>query len=172
MKKILAFALALTLILSLGVSAFAEGESPSKDSSSGTTSSALPVTKGLANDGSGMAVCNASDDVIDTVPSSKVVRIGVGQAGILAAESKDALIKAFGEVKSVTDKLVMYLFWLNTNGYTAPEGFKYYKLPFTCAGENVKVTVNGKDMEVVHEDGASYFAKLTELGVVCITCDK
>ena len=170
MKKILAFALALTLILSLGVSAFAA--SPTPTTTSETTTSALPVTKGLASDGSGLAVCNASDDVIDTVPSSKVVRIGVGQAGILAAESKDALIKAFGEAKSVTDKLVMYLFWLNTNGYTEPDGFKYYKLPFICSGENVKVTVNGKDMEVVHEDGASYFAKLTELGVVCITCDK
>ncbi len=64
-----------------------------------------------------------------------------------------------------------YFFWLDVKGgYEIPAG-DYIRYDFTCQGENVQLQVNGKDMEVVHVDGADYYAKLTELGAVSILCD-
>ena len=51
------------------------------------------------------------------------------------------------------------------------DGFGYAKYTFGSRGQNVTVTVNGKDMEVVKLGHGQYYAKLTEFGIVSIISD-
>ena len=170
MKRVLAFVLMLALVLSCGVVAFAADtayKSPNKTSTGGGTgTAALPAADFV------LEVYNKEDKVIDTVPKEKVVNASIGQAGLLPKADKESFQSAYKDVKKITDKVVKYFFWLNTKNYEEPEDFAYYKYNFNCTGENVGVTVNGKEMEVVNVEGSKYFAKLTELGAVAITCDK
>ena len=160
MKKILAFALALTLILSISVTAFAD-KSPSAS-----------AEVAVGPDDYALEVCNSSDKVIDLVPSNKITRLGVGQAGSLDEADRKTFLDNYEEVKKITDKLVLYFFWLDVKNYEKPADFAYYRYWFSCSGENVKVTVNGKEMSVVNVEGSRYYAKLTELGAIAIICDK
>ena len=68
MKRVLAFVLMLTLVLSCGIVAFAAG-SPSKTTTGGggAATAALPAAT------FGLKVCDKDDKVIDTVPKQKVV---------------------------------------------------------------------------------------------------
>ena len=161
MKKVLAFVLTAALVLSIGVTAFADNSPVVRDYTRVTADGSTPAP--ASTDESGLEVCNVKDEVIDVVPDSKVVRLSVGQAVFM-----DALAAA----RAVTDKLVQSIFWLNVKDYEEPADFAYYRLIFSCTGENVQVSVNGKDMEVVHIEDTNYYAKLTELGAVTISCDK
>ena len=171
MKKVIAFALVFVLLLGINMTAFAAGTtSPSSTDSSSNYTTATPADGRVSRHG--LDVCNNSDDTIDTVPSNRIIRLAVGQAGVLGHDDKNAFMSAFSAVREIKDRLVKYFYWLNTNGYEKPDDFAYFKLTFKCAGENVKVSVNGKDVEVVHVDGNEYFAKLPELGAIAISCDQ
>ena len=169
MKKVIAFALMLALVLSCGVLAFADVKSEVSPAHSDTaTAPAGPAPiKGRMS----LEVYDKDDKMIDTVPRDKVVLAQVGQANQLPAADKEAFLKAYEDAKAVKDRVVKYFFWLGTEDYTKPADFSYYKYAFNTTGKNVSVQVNGKDMEVVNVQGNSYYAKLTELGAVAILCD-
>ncbi len=163
MKQVLCFALAFVLIFSIGMTAFADG-SVTKPASSDTTTASFPSIPTY-----NLEAFNASDVSLGKYSAE---RASVSMAGFLDKADREAFLAAYDEAKSVTDRVVKYFFWLNVKNFEAPEGFAYFKFPFSCTGENVQVSVNGKSMEVVHVDGNSYYAKLTELGAVAISCDK
>ena len=106
------------------------------------------------------------------VRAIKVVNLSVGQEDLLSDSDRAVFMDALAAARAVTDKLVQSIFWLNVKDYEEPADFAYYRLIFSCTGENVQVSVNGKDMEVVHIEDTNYYAKLTELGAVTISCDK
>ena len=169
MKRVFAFVLMLTLVCSVGAVAFAGYSSPNKtvgSTGSGMGTAALPAADFV------LEVCNKEDEVIDRVPKQKVVYATIGQAGLLPKADKEAFQSEYKDVRQIKDQVVKYFFWLNTKNYEEPADFAYYKYNFRCTGENVQVTVNGKDMAVVNVEGSKYFAKLTELGSVAILCDK
>lgn len=170
MKKAVVFLLALVMAFSLSVTAFAQGvEYPSVVSGGG-----------LDYDVTGLEVYNhkenqkenEKDKLIDIIPYTKVLKLSVGQAYELDKEDEEAFLKAYEEAKAITDKLVVYFYWLDVRDYKYPEDFSYIKYPFSCPGENVTFSVNGKPMEVVHVDGIRYYAKMTETGAIMICCDK
>ena len=172
MKKVLSLALVFALILSLGVVAFA-GESPKK-----TTADVVPAPiaegapAGAAKAAAGLSIYDADDTVIGTIPEDEITLATIDQAGELDSKNAEAFEAAYEEAQAVTDKTVVSLFWLDAPAkYLELERFGYVRFDFTCDGENVEVTVNGNPMEVVHVDGNEYYAKLTEFGAVCITCD-
>ena len=163
MKKVLSLALVFALVLSLSVVAFA-APSPAK-----TVDAVAP---GAAKAAAGLSICDADDNVIGTIPENEITLATIDQAGNLDSKSAEAFEAAYEEAQAVTDKTVVALFWLDAPAkYLELDGFGYVRYDFTCDGENVEVTVNGNPMEVVHVDGNEYYAKLTEFGTVCITCD-
>ena len=176
MKKIAVFILMLALVLSCGVMAFAADNGspvptppPSGGNNAGAYAGGAPAGTPKAN--FGLEVYDKDDKQIDVVPKGQVVLAQVGQAGRLDKADKEAFLAAYKDAKAIKDKVVKYFFWLDTEDYTEPADFAYFKYDFTCKGENVQCQVNGKDMEVVNVDGNDYFAKLTELGAVAILCD-
>ena len=170
MKKAVAIVLAAALVLSIGVTAFADNSPVVRDYTRVTADGSTPAP--ASTDESGLEVCNVKDEVIDVVPDSKVVRLSVGQEDLLSDADRAVFMDALAAARAVTDKLVQSIFWLNVKDYEEPADFAYYRLIFSCTGENVQVSVNGKDMEVVHIEDTNYYAKLTELGAVTISCDK
>ena len=165
MKKILAFVLVFALVLGVGVVAFA-AKSPAPSPANGGYTTRTATTTG--ND---IELLNANDEVVATVPAGEVINIPVGQADKLSDADKEAFLAEYDRVKEIKDRVVKYFFWLDIPAKYKTADVAYAKYPFTCTGENVEVTVNGKSMEVVSEGGASYVAKLTEFGAVAILCD-
>lgn len=164
MKKVLAFVLMLVLVVSCGAVAFAVNSQVAPPISEDATAP-LPKDKG------GLEYYDKNDKLLGVVPEEQVLKLAVDQANQLNVADKEAFLKAYDEVKEIKDRVVKYFFWLNTIDFEEPAELVYYKWYFTCEGENVAVTVNGKDMEVVNIEGNDYFAKLTELGAVAILCD-
>lgn len=165
MKKLISFLLALTLILSLGLTVFAAG-SPSKGETSDTSTAPQPVTAKK-----GMEIFNSDDKKIATVPINAVRKTSVGNANKLSVEDKEAFLAAYEEVKKIEGKVVKYFYWLDIPKQYKTDGFAYAKYIFTCTGKNVQVQVNGKEMEVAKTGKYTYEAKLTEFGAVAILCD-
>ncbi len=170
MKKVLVFVLMFVMVLSCGVVALAVNKSEVAPPTSKDATAPLPKSKSLESD-SGLEYYDKEDNLLGTVPKEQVVVAAVDQANQLPAADKEAFLKVYEDVKAIKDRVVKQFFWLNTKDFEEPDNLEYYKWEFTCEGENVAVTVNGKDMEVVNVEGANYFAKLTELGAVAILCD-
>ena len=173
MKKALALILALAVVMSLGIAAVADG-SPSKAEESATVTAPQPVYLGPALNQaqkSGFEVCNAEEKVIAEIPEKKVTQVVVGEADKLEAADEEAFLATYEDVKAIENKVVKYFYWFQVDEKDLPEGWAFVKFPFTCTGENVQVTVNGKEMEVVNVEGDNYYAKLTEFGALAILCD-
>ena len=160
MKKIVSLLLAVALVMGLGITVFAAG-SPT----SGNGQDKQPTKKG-------MEIYNSDDELIAIVPPEEIKRVSVGNANKLSAEEKEAFLAAYEDAKNVEGKKVKYFYWLDIpEKYKNMEDFAYAKYEFTCTGENVQVTVNGKEMEVEQTGKNTYFAKLTEFGAIAILCD-
>ena len=175
MKKVIAFALMLALVLSCGAMAFADSSNgspvptpPPSGGGGGGAGAGGPAT--LAQPNFVLDVYDGEDKMVEEIGKDRIVYAQVGQANLLPAADKEAFLKAYEAVKEIKDKVVKYFFWLNVKDYKIPAG-DYLRYDFTCKGENVQCQVNGKDMEVVNVDGDDYYAKLTELGAVAILCD-
>lgn len=171
MKKIVSLLLAVALVMGLGITAFAAGSPTSDGNKGGNGSATTNVPRG--NGGKpGMGIYNSDDEEIAFVPAGQIKRIAVGNANKLSAEDKEAFLAAYEEAKNIEGKKVKYFYWLDIpEEYKEMDGFAYGKYEFTCTGENVQVTVNGKEMEVEQTGKNTYFAKLTEFGAVAILCD-
>ena len=172
MKKFFALVLALAVVLSLGVTAFAA--SPTGGSSSSTVDlgwGAFTTAKAPAKEAAVFAVYDENDEVIAEIPASAVPVIAVGQSDKLDAADEEAFLAAYEDAKAVEGKVVKYFYWIGMPEELEGVDFAWVRYDFKCAGENVEVTVNGNPMEVVHVDGVDYYAKLNEFGAVAIMCD-
>ena len=187
MKKFLSALLILALVCSFGVSAFATSPAATPVDEEGETTAALPETEpenvlvtkedGETEEVFGFAICDAATDEVEgVIPADEVELIAVADAeDELDEEDAAKFLEEYEKVKAIEDKVVKYFFWIDVDedNYTV-DAENYLKFVFKCKGENVEVTVNGEPMEVVAVEGAedTYFAKLTKLGAVAITCDK
>ena len=159
MKRIVSFLLVAMLLLSMSVSVVATHGSP-----------VSPKPKG--GRGSGLRIYNSEDKLIAVVPWPKVTQLNVGQADQLSAEEKDAFLNAYEEVKNMEGKIVRRFFWLDVpQSYKDLEDFAYARWEFSTRGENVQLTMNGKDMEVIKLGQGRYWAKVTEFGALAIISD-
>lgn len=185
MKKFLSALLVLVMVCSFGVSAFATSPAAAPVAEDGETTAALPevetenvlVTKedGTTEEVLGFAICDEATDEVDGVlPAEDAEFVAVADAeDKLSEEDAAKFLEEYEKVKAITDKAVKYFFWFKAPEDTLKEG-EYLKFIFTCKGENVGCTVDGEEMEVVPVEGKedTYFAKLTKLGAIAITCDK
>ena len=143
MKRFVSVLLVITVLLALGVPAFAAG-SPT---------------------GSGK-----KDKPSAVVPTKDSIRYNVRQADNLDDADKDAFLAAYEDAKKVDDKVVLQAFWLDVpDEYKNLEDFSYARYYFSTVGRNIGVSVNGKDMDVGRLGNGNYYAKLTEFGTVVIT---
>ncbi len=158
MKKVLAFLLVVSVVLSMGVTALAAG-SPKP-----------PQPK--VNVPAGLGIYNEDGKRIAAVPAKDVLKLNVGGADKLDAADKDKFLAAYEEAKNTEGKTVRHFFWLDVpEEYKTMDGFAYAKYYFGSRGQNITVTVNGNPMEVVKLGHGAYYAKLTEFGVVSIVSD-
>ena len=149
--------LALILVCSLCVSAFA-ADSPGKEESSSTTTAALPVIATEEEEEEKFEIRDsATDEVKKVLTRDQVNMIPVGEADKLSDADKEAFLAAYEDSKAVEGVVVKDFFWFDLKGENLEEGY-YVRFPFSCAGENVKLFVNGKEMEVVHVKGIEYYA--------------
>ena len=195
MKKILTIVLALALVMSFGISAFAETAtsavsssgttatisgtavtSPTKEEASEETSSAVPATEEAApaaaaeEEALEEAVPEVEEAEDNEIEASDIIMLPLTDADELNEEDKAAFLEAFEEAKKITDKLVKYLFWFDVpeeKGEISPE--HPYNFRFRCEGEDVGVQVNGNEMAVENIQDDLYQATLTETGAVMIT---
>ena len=158
MKKFVSFLLVVVFMFSLSVTALAAGSPVAPQ----------PKTAG----GTGIGIYNSDDRLLAVVPANEVVKVNVGQADKLSAEDKEAFLAAYEEAKNTEGKIVRRFFWLDIpEEYKTMEGFAYAKLNYGTQGQNVSITVNGKDMENVRLGHGAYYAKLTDFGIVSIVSD-
>ena len=157
MKRFVALVLVLVMAAALSVTAFAAGSQ---------------VGPGPGNQGENtttIGIYNSEDKRIAKAP---VTTATPSRAKKLADADREAFLKAYEDAKNIKDRVVRSFFWLDIpEKYKTMDGFAYAKYNFTAKGENVKLTVNGKEMEVVSEGGTKYYAKLTEFGSICVTSD-
>jgi hypothetical protein len=172
MKKVLAMILVLAAILSLGVSAFADGSpvAPGSDGGNPDLGWADVTTRVPAAKKEDKLVAYDKDgNVIGEFELGK--EVAVGNADKLSEEDKEAFLAAYEDAQNIKDSVVKDFFWLPIPKELENVDFAYVEYKFYCAGKNVKLFVNGHEMEVDHIKGNEYKAKLTEFGAIMITCD-
>ncbi len=155
MKKTLALILALAVVLSLGVAAFAAGSQEDAPAAEPYTG---PVYKAFDENGNPVGKLFINDLKV----------FSVGEAGKLDAADKEAFLAAYENAKNVEGKAVKYFFWISVK---LPAGAAYVEYPITCSGKNVEMTLNGKEVELVNVSGNDYIAKVTESGYAAVFCD-
>ena len=154
MKRFVCLILIAVLALSLSSTAFAA------------------TAVGASNFGASLllGVYDSSDRKIAVIPTKDIWIVAPVNAEDLPPVKHEAFLKACKEELGKDDDTTRSLFWLDITGnYLEMKDFGYVRYPFRCHGSNVKLTVNGKEMEVVNIQGSSYYAKLTECGTVCIS---
>lgn len=166
MKKILAIILAVAAVLSIGAVAFA-------------VSSPVPNPAPVAptEKETEFEVADADGETKSTIPAEAVKTTAIDKADSLSEEDAAAFKAAYEEIQNLKDGKVYKFFWLAIDEEAAGEGFEglgednalLYK--FTCPGENVRVTVNSKEMKVENTEDNKYVAYLTEAGAVAVITD-
>ena len=162
MKRIVTLVLVVVLVLSLSIAAFAE------------YTNGVPAI--VVNGGSGpsllLGVYNSANKKITVIPGEDIAIYTIKSASEIPWEDQEAFLKACEETGSTKDKTVRapFYLWIRED-YKELDGFAYVRYPFTCVGKNVKLTVNGKEMEVCPISENSWFAKLTEFGTIVISSD-
>ena len=155
MKRFVSILLVITVLLALGIPAFAAGS---------------PTGSGKKNEAmSGLVLYNSDDKVIGVVPTKDIIRYNVRQADKLDAADKEAFLAAYEDARKVDDKVVLQAFWLDVPDEYKTSDFAYARYYFNTVGRNIGVSVNGNDMEIGRLGNGNYFAKLTEFGTVVIT---
>lgn len=166
MKKILAIILAVAAVLSVGAIAFAVS-SPVPN----------PAPVGPGENETAFEIADADGETKSTVPVEAVKATAIDKADTLSEEDAAAFKAAYEEIQNLKDGKVYRFFWLAIDEEAAGEDFEglsegnalVYK--FTCPGENVRVTVNSKEMKVESLGSNKYKAFLTETGAVAVITD-
>ena len=172
MKKTLSFLLVICLFASMATGVYAAG-SPKPNP-------VVPQTiEVIVTDDAKVDVEKGTYPIESTIPAESVKQVAVNQADKLLGEEDAAAFKAaYEEAMAMDDCKVYKCFWLYVDEDLAGEEFKGVSvssalaIKFSCPGKDVKFFVNGNEMKVIHEKGASYVAILTETGTVTITCAK
>ncbi len=169
MRKILSVVLALAMVASFGVLAFAEG-SPVTETGSTTTEAA---TDTAAADGVVAAPAVEANEVV-AVPEIIEVTNEAGEAAVvtitpisdiesLSEEDQEAFKAAYEEAMAVEDAVVEYFFWISAEDTAVfPVTVK-----FACENEVVAVTCNGAECEFTAAEG-NYSAVIPEAGAVAV----
>ncbi len=172
MKKTVAFLMVLTLILSLGASAFADTlfpdgqrvppvQIPQGGQPAGDPFSGIP----------GLLILLMEDDTIyEFVPISQVTNVDYKDAAkFLDPKTKEAFAAFYKEAKTVEGRKLRKAYWFNIPDNYTLDDEHYAKYLFSCDGSHVEVTVNGDPVEVVSVNGrTSYIAKITARGPIAI----
>lgn len=155
MKKVISLVLVITMLLALGVTAFAAG------SPTGTGKKETGIT------GAG-GVYDENGKRASGVPSNAVIVRYLPQANTLEDADKEAFLKAYEDAKNIEGKRLVNVVWVDiADEYKSDVGFVRYYFVTPC--RNIEVSVNGKDMDVVRLGNGQYYAKLTDFGPVVIT---
>ncbi len=172
MKRFLALFLAAAVVLSFGATAFA-AYSPTSGDNVDEGWGTYTVKAPAKNNELRLVIYDENDEVIAELYDDDVKEIAVDDADQLSPEDREAFLAAYEEAKAVEGKVVKYFYWLSISDKYADALAKagWIKYFFKCAGENVQMTVNGKEVEVFHIEGVDYYAKLFELGAIAIYCD-
>ena len=172
MKKTLSFIIVIAISLSLCIPAFAVG-SPQPN-----PTIPQPVDVFITDDAK-VDVEKGTYPIENSIPAAAVKQVAVNQAEkFLSEEDAESFKAAYEEAMAMDDCKVYKCFWLYVDEAFITESFKGVSkesalvISFTCPGEDVKAYVNGNEMKVIHEEGNSYIAILTETGTVTITCAK
>ena len=173
MKKVISLILLLTLILSLGASAFAAG-SPKKDPPVTPVKATFDITE--------VEKVDADKKIIPVkyrIPAEAVIVTLVENADeALSKEDAAAFKAAYEEVKKIQDALVVNFFWVDVDADLAGDDFtgldaqNALVYTFECEGENVRVLLNGKEVKVIDRGNGVYSAILPEAGAVAVLVDK
>ena len=175
MKKVISLILLLTLILSLGASAFAAG-SPKKEPYNPVTpkKNTFDIT-----DDDKVDVDKKDVPVEYRIPAEAVIVTLVENADeALSKEDAAAFKAAYEEVKKIQDALVVNFFWVDIDADLAGDDFtgldaqNALVYTFECEGENVRVLLNGKEVKVIDRGNGVYSAILPEAGAVAVLVDK
>ena len=156
MKRLIALVLVVVLALSFSITAFAK----------------QGAVRPADNAGSNLllGVYNTSDVKIDVIPTKDILILTPEFADQLSPYQQMELWNVCAELETENDGRTRSVFWLQIYGnYFNEKDFAYVRYPFRAYGADPKLTVNGKEMEVVNLTGTSYYAKLTECGAVCIS---
>ena len=172
MKKTVAFLMVLTLILSLGASAFADTLFPDGQ---GVPPVQIPQGGQPAGDPfsgiPGLLILLMEDDTIyEFVPISQVTNVDYKDAAkFLDPKTKEAFAAFYKEAKTVEGRKLRKAFWFNIPDNYTLDDEHYAKYLFSCDGSHVEVTVNGDPVDVVSVNGrTSYIAKITARGPIAI----
>ena len=172
MKKTVAFLMVLTLILSLGASAFADTLFPDGQ---GVPPVQIPQGGQPAGDPfssiPGLLILLMEDDTIyEFVPISQVTNVDYKDAAkFLDPKTKEAFAAFYKEAKTVEGRKLRKAYWFNIPDNYTLDDEHYAKYLFSCDGSHVEVTVNGDPVEVVSVNGrTSYIAKITARGPIAI----
>ena len=172
MKKTVAFLMVLTLILSLGASAFADTLFPDGQ---GVPPVQIPQGGKPAGDPfsgiPGLLILLMEDDTIyEFVPISQVTNVDYKDAAkFLDPKTKEAFAAFYKEAKTVEGRKLRKAYWFNIPDNYTLDDEHYAKYLFSCDGSHVEVTVNGDPVEVVSVNGrTSYIAKITARGPIAI----
>ena len=173
MKKVISLILLLTLIMSLGASAFAAG-SPKKDPPVTPVKATFDITEVDKVD-----VDKKEIPVKYRIPAEAVIVTLVENADeALNKEDAAAFKAAYEEVKKIQDALVVNFFWVDVDADLAGDDFtgldaqNALVYTFECEGENVRVLLNGKEVKVIDRGNGLYSAILPEAGAVTVLVDK
>ncbi len=177
MKKSVAVLMILAIVLSLGVSAFAEripdGYYPDFYPDDYYPQGQQPQGKPAVSN-VGLLICLMEDDTIHQfVPMPLVTNVEYKDRAKLAKADAEALKEAHDAAKQLEGKSLKQSYFFSVpDNYDVDEDH-YAKYVFSCPGSNVEVCVNGHPVEVVSINGrTSYIAKVTERGCITITVDK
>ena len=174
MKKFLAFTLVLVLFLSFGSVAFAEERAVNPVAgqivhpTGGGVDTSLPEPEPVGR----YKLYNAKDELIGKVPATEVLKVDVSGAGTLKKEDGDTYMEYYNAMKSITDRKVKFLLWVDIPESYKTDDLAYMVFDFECPGKDVQATVNGASMEVVPIKGQKYYVKMADFGALMVTREK
>ena len=177
MKKSVAVLMILAIVLSLGVSTFAEripdGYYPDFYPDDYYPQGQQPQGKPAVSN-VGLLICLMEDDTIHQfVPMPLVTNVEYRDKDKLAKGDAEALKEAHDAAKQIEGKSLKQSYFFSVPDNYDVDEEHYAKYVFSCPGNNVEVCVNGNPVEVVSINGrTSYIAKVTERGCITITVDK
>ena len=173
MKKIFALLLVTALILGIGASAFAATLTPVPgpiDDPPAKAEEPHEAAKAPVVIINGFLIFLTKDDsFFQNVPLEEVTNVSYDQEDLLPPGKRIAFAEAYKNIETIKGKTLQQAFWFDIPEFYTMDEEHYGKYLFGCEGKDIEVTVNGNPMEVVPVTGGStYFAKLTERGVIAI----
>ena len=113
-----------------------------------------------------------NDTAYQFVPLEEVTNVPYEQEDLLTPDKRVAFKEAYDQAKASVPEgsKLRQVYWFEVPEHYTIDDEHYGKYLFACKGDDVEVTCNGNAMEVVPVTGqTTYFAKITERGVIAIS---